>query len=271
MGLGLYLIIDPNGSRWWRFRYRYARREKLSSVGVYPARALKLAPDKRDIIQRMPGKKRKLVRELSRRGVIRALAAYIVIVWLLAQGLVDLLPAVGLPEWAIRLFLATAVAATPLVAFLAWRYDLTTKGFLRDRADIVTGPRYTRSRSSVPTRRSTLKQNAGLGVMLASWRNKDGELCEREFQSEFIIGRDYQVDVRMKDDRVSRHHLRVYPVDDEWHVKDLDSLNGSYVNGQSIDEIKVDPEVEVSLDRHGPKVHLVIRVADDTGQAVSSR
>ena len=63
----------------------------------------------------------------------------------------------------------------------------------------------------------------------------------------------------MKDDRVSRRHLRVYPVDDEWHVQDLDSLNGSYVNGQSIDERKVDPELDVSLDKHGPKIHLLVR------------
>jgi pSer/pThr/pTyr-binding forkhead associated (FHA) protein len=75
----------------------------------------------------------------------------------------------------------------------------------------------------------------------------------------------------MNDDRISRRHLRVYPVDDEWHVKDLDSLNGSYVDGQSIDEIKVDPEVEVSMDKHGPKVRLLVRVADDTAQSASTR
>ncbi len=75
----------------------------------------------------------------------------------------------------------------------------------------------------------------------------------------------------MKDGRISRRHLRVYPVDDEWHVKDLDSLNGSYVNGESIDEIKVDPEVEVSMDKHGPKVHLLIQVADDTAQSANTR
>ena len=219
----------------------------------------------------MPGKNPKLMSELRRRGVIQALAAYFIIVWLLAQGLVDLLPAVGLPEWAIRVFLATAVVATPLVAFLAWRYDLTVKGLLRDPADIVAGRRDTTLRSSGSTRGSTHQHNAALGVMFASWRNKDGELCEREFHSAFIIGRDYRVDVRMKDDRISRRHLRVYPVDDEWHVKDLNSLNGSYVDGQSIDEIKVDPEVEVSMDKHGPKVHLLVRVADDTAQSASTR
>ena len=219
----------------------------------------------------MPDKKHKLVSELNRRGVYRTLAAYIVIVWLLAQGLVDLFPAVGLPEWTIRLFLAAAVAGAPLVAFLAWRYDMTIKGILRDPADTVAGSRDTVFRSRSPTRKSTPAQNTAMGAVRASWRNKDGELCEKEFQSEFVIGRDYQVDVRMKDDRVSRRHLRVYPVDNEWHVKDLESLNGSYVNGQSIDVIKVNPEIDVSMDKHGPKIHLAVRVADDTAQTLDSR
>ncbi len=34
-GGGLYLLINPDGSRWWRVKYRYAGREKLVSVGVY--------------------------------------------------------------------------------------------------------------------------------------------------------------------------------------------------------------------------------------------
>jgi pSer/pThr/pTyr-binding forkhead associated (FHA) protein len=75
----------------------------------------------------------------------------------------------------------------------------------------------------------------------------------------------------MNDDRVSRRHLRVYPVNNEWHVKDLDSLNGSFVDGQSIDDIKVDPELDVTLDKHGPKVHLHVRVAEATAQSVSTR
>ena len=34
-GGGLYLLINPDGSRWWRVKYRYAGKEKLVSVGVY--------------------------------------------------------------------------------------------------------------------------------------------------------------------------------------------------------------------------------------------
>lgn len=32
---GLFLIINPNGSKWWRQRYRYAGKEQMLSLGVY--------------------------------------------------------------------------------------------------------------------------------------------------------------------------------------------------------------------------------------------
>lgn len=35
-GGGLYLLINPNGSRYWRLKYRFAGKEKLLAVGVYP-------------------------------------------------------------------------------------------------------------------------------------------------------------------------------------------------------------------------------------------
>ncbi|EIC9759716.1 DUF4102 domain-containing protein, partial [Salmonella enterica] len=33
-GGGLYLLVNPNGSRYWRMKYRYAGKEKLLSIGV---------------------------------------------------------------------------------------------------------------------------------------------------------------------------------------------------------------------------------------------
>lgn len=45
---GLYLEITPSGSRWWRFKYRFAGKEKLLSMGTYPDTGLKAARDKRD-------------------------------------------------------------------------------------------------------------------------------------------------------------------------------------------------------------------------------
>jgi integrase len=45
---GLYLLLNSNGSRWWRFDYRFESKRKTLSMGVYPDVSLKDARDKRD-------------------------------------------------------------------------------------------------------------------------------------------------------------------------------------------------------------------------------
>jgi integrase len=45
---GLFVIVNPDGSRWWRFRYALNGKEKGISLGVYPDITLKRARDKRD-------------------------------------------------------------------------------------------------------------------------------------------------------------------------------------------------------------------------------
>lgn len=47
-GGGLFLLVNPNGSRWWRFKYRFAGKEKLLSLGTFPDVSLKDARDRRD-------------------------------------------------------------------------------------------------------------------------------------------------------------------------------------------------------------------------------
>lgn len=47
-GGGLYLLIRPDGARWWRLKYRYYGTEKLLSLGTYPTRSLKAARVARD-------------------------------------------------------------------------------------------------------------------------------------------------------------------------------------------------------------------------------
>ena len=47
-GEGLYLLINPDGSRWWRLKYRYGGKERLLALGTYPGTGLKKARDKRD-------------------------------------------------------------------------------------------------------------------------------------------------------------------------------------------------------------------------------
>lgn len=64
-GGGLYLLLNPNGSRWWRLKYRFGGKEKLLSLGVFPDVGLAAARDRRDEARRLlaagidPGTKRK--------------------------------------------------------------------------------------------------------------------------------------------------------------------------------------------------------------------
>lgn len=45
---GLYLEINPNGGKYWRFKYRFDGKEGRLAFGVYPEVSLKEARDKRD-------------------------------------------------------------------------------------------------------------------------------------------------------------------------------------------------------------------------------
>ena len=52
----LTLIVKPNGSKLWRFRYRHEGREKMISVGTYPETPLRLAREKTEDARRLLAK-----------------------------------------------------------------------------------------------------------------------------------------------------------------------------------------------------------------------
>jgi TolB-like protein/Tfp pilus assembly protein PilF len=70
--------------------------------------------------------------ELRRRNVFRAGAFYVAATWALAQGIAQLGPAAGLPEWATRWFLVAAVVGFPFWLAFAWFYEFTPEGLKRE-------------------------------------------------------------------------------------------------------------------------------------------
>lgn len=44
----MYLLVNPNGSKYFRLKYRFAGKEKLLPIGVYPDTTLKMAREDRD-------------------------------------------------------------------------------------------------------------------------------------------------------------------------------------------------------------------------------
>lgn len=62
---GLFLLVHPNGSKYWRQKYRFDGREKLLALGVYPETGLSQARERRDEARKLlaqgvdPGQHRK--------------------------------------------------------------------------------------------------------------------------------------------------------------------------------------------------------------------
>lgn len=62
---GLFILVNPNGSKLWRFKYSFEGKEKLLSLGSYPEVSLKDARERRDDARKLlandidPGANRK--------------------------------------------------------------------------------------------------------------------------------------------------------------------------------------------------------------------
>ncbi len=70
--------------------------------------------------------------ELKRRNVLRAAVLYLGAVWALAQGISQLGPSIGAPEWATRWFLVAAGIGFPFWIAFAWFYEFTPQGLKRE-------------------------------------------------------------------------------------------------------------------------------------------
>ncbi|HIH4728741.1 TPA: tyrosine-type recombinase/integrase [Raoultella planticola] len=64
-GNGMHLLIQPNGSKYWRLQYRFSGKQKMLALGVYPEVSLSEARRRRDEARQLiansidPGEKRK--------------------------------------------------------------------------------------------------------------------------------------------------------------------------------------------------------------------
>lgn len=50
---GLFLLVDPDGSKHWQIEYHYAGKEKVHNLGIYPKVILTEARDRRDVAHKL--------------------------------------------------------------------------------------------------------------------------------------------------------------------------------------------------------------------------
>ncbi|MBI3597282.1 MAG: FHA domain-containing protein [Nitrospirae bacterium] len=91
-------------------------------------------------------------------------------------------------------------------------------------------------------------------------RVEDGSAVPRElrFTESFRIGRDKGCEVQIKNPAVSKSHLEVRFDGDRWHLRDLNSSNGTYLNGVRIQEAPLSAKVKLELGKGGPILWLTL-------------
>lgn len=81
------------------------------------------------------------------------------------------------------------------------------------------------------------------------YSSEGDEVTRRELADLVIIGRSPDCDVRIHDILMSREHCGIEQNDDGWIVVDLDSRNGTYVNGERIGRQILADADQISLGR----------------------
>src|SRR5438552_1306318 len=69
--------------------------------------------------------------EAKRRNVYKVAVAYAVAGWALAQGIAQVFPVFGVPNWIIQLIVLLIVVGFPIALVLAWAFELTPEGLKR--------------------------------------------------------------------------------------------------------------------------------------------
>lgn len=196
--------------------------------------------------------------ELFRRKVVRVVGAYVAIYVSVALGMASIFPRLGVPEIVDRVFLVVGIVALPFVAFLAWKYDFVPPQLVRDVKDLeAVNPGLSWARIRHDTEDA--------GHVLLSWTDSDGSSVEGRFFQPVAIGREANNDIELGDDRVSRHHAVLWAEDGLWHVRDMDSANGTFIDHRRITKTAPLPQAcDLRFHINGPVVSVHVAKTAET-------
>lgn len=119
---------------------------------------------------------------------------------------------------------------------LTYRLDLLFGSGVIDPVRLV-GDLTRRVPRRVPRRWRRRRDDAGI-LLALDWSG---------WQEELVIGRHHSCDVVMTDLTVSRRHARLVFRDGGWIVQDLESTNGTHLNGQRVGRCRLRPGDQLAL------------------------
>jgi len=77
----------------------------------------------------------------------------------------------------------------------------------------------------------------------------EGNVSELGIEDRAVIGRMPECTVQLKEPHASRKHAVIYRHGEDWYIRDLDTRNGTFVNGRKIQDQKLNPGDVVAIGR----------------------
>lgn len=197
--------------------------------------------------------------------MFKVATVYAVTAWGASMGASSLLPAFGAPDWAVRVFVLCAALGLPIAIVLAWAYQVTPTGIVREPESSDDGAD---SEAPSPANLTLLAPSAG--TVRVTWQDSRGK-HERTFNRGFQIGRDDACDIHLDDALISRRHAEVSYEDGLWWIRDLGSRNGTLVDGQRVTRVPLPVACDVQLHEMAPVLRLDVRASSKASTITSAR
>ncbi len=93
---------------------------------------------------------------------------------------------------------------------------------------------FTTSRQ-LSTQVKLLSPNLKINLRL-SYKDKPDEDTFLIQQSDVLVGRDPNCKIHIPNDTISAQHARIYLIDQNWWIQDLNSTNGTFLNDEQIEQ-----------------------------------
>jgi len=96
-----------------------------------------------------------------------------------------------------------------------------------------------------------VSQTAAPSIRVTIEKGK-AEKSDFSFTKPFRIGRDKSCELRIDDPAVSRFHTEIWFLRDKWWILDLESANGTFVDGKKVERSPLARQTRVQLGNNGP-------------------
>ena len=201
---------------------------------------------------------RQIVAELGRRKVVRVVGIYLALYIGFSATALNFAEPFGIEPASLRWPIIIGALLIPVVAIISWRYDIVPPQLVRDAQDVAAhNPALGWAKARHDAKDA--------GYILLTWVGDNSRSNEKRYFQPVSIGREPANDIELDDARVSRFHAIIWAEQGIWHIKDLDSANGTFIeNSRVTGSIPLPQNCELRFHPNGPTVYATVTKSPET-------